>query len=426
VVAPYPLGNSPLLSSAAMVYNRYGFALLGLILLECLQPGVERESAKVPHPSTHVLRSGWVPGDFGGGLSTGAVLSLALFLKVSYFLVATVMIAVLAPLLMRAAVRRLAGMAAGFCAVSFVMLAYLRFDLLAMVRDLHMTGAARNTALTGEAIVNKIVSHPSVLLEVVLFAWVSALLLSGSVSRWRGWRLLIAGVVVFGADFAIMTTNQQWDGFPLCACFGIVVVNDIMRAQQAQLAIEGPSYRPLYAGALCLGALLFVPQFVGDLFGLGYGVWAKETARGDVDVVRLTPPNLAPLVLYDGHIPRANGHVLANYVNDGVALLERESRPDETILSIDMTNPFPYALERRPARGGIASPTYHFNIDDEHRPSDDEFFGDADIVMVPKHPALDDYHWIDFLRAYRPGLEQRYRLAAESAWWWMYRRKPND
>jgi hypothetical protein len=46
--------------------------------------------------------------------------------------------------------------------------------------------------------------------------------------------------------------------------------------------------------------------------------------------------------------------------------------------------------------------------------------------MVPKHPALDDYHWIDFLRAYRPGLEQRYRLAAESAWWWMYRRKPND
>jgi len=420
VVAPYPLGNSPLLSSAAMVYNRYGFALLGLILLECLEPGRDRELPGVTHPSPRRL---WFAEEFCSGLSTGAVLSLALFLKISYFLVGAVMIAVLALLVMRLAVRRLAGMAAGFCLVSLAMLAYLRFDLIAMLRDLHMTGAARNTALTGEAIVNKITGHPSMLLEVVLFAWVSSLLLSGRVPRWRGWRLMIAGVVVFGADLAIMTTNQQWDGFPLCACFGIVVVNDILREQQTRLATDGPSYRPLYAGALCLGALLFVPQFAGDLFGLGYGVWAKETARGDVDVVRLTPPNLAPLVLYDGHIPRANGRVLATYVNDGVALLERESRPDETVLSIDMTNPFPYALERRPPRGGIASPTYHFNIDDEHRPSDDEFFGDADIVMVPKHPAMDDYHWTDFLRAYQPGLAQRYRLAAESSWWWMYRRK---
>src|SRR5579871_4880886 len=299
VVAPYPLGNSPLLSSAAMVYNRYGYALLGLILLECLEPGRDRELPGVPNPSSRRLGRGRVAEDFCGGLSTGAVLSLALFLKVSYFLVGAVMIAVLAPLLIRLTTRRLAGIAAGFCAVSLAMLAYLRFDLLAMLRDLHMTGAARNTALTSEAIVNKIVSHPSMLLEVVLFAWVSALLLSGRVPRWRGWRLLVTGIVIFCADFAIMTTNQQWDGFPLCACFGIVVISDILREQQTQLASDGPSYRPLYAGALCLGALLFVPQFAGDLFGLGYGVWAKQAARNDVDIVRLTPPNLAPLVLYD-------------------------------------------------------------------------------------------------------------------------------
>jgi len=43
VVAPYPLGNSPLMSSHAMVYNRYGYALLGLILLECLAPARDPE-----------------------------------------------------------------------------------------------------------------------------------------------------------------------------------------------------------------------------------------------------------------------------------------------------------------------------------------------------------------------------------------------
>jgi len=239
---------------------------------------------------------------------------------------------------------------------------------------------------------------------------------------------------MFAGDMALLITNQQWDGFVLCACFGILIGNDLMREQQseapprlanrARVGDAGfPSQGPLYAGALCLAALLFVPQFTSDLFGLAYGLWAKHAARSDVDLVRLTPPNLAPLALYDGHIPRSNGHVLATYVNDGVDLLERESRPDERILSIDMTNPFPYALERRPPHGGVASPTYHFNIDDEHRPNDDEFFGDADIVMVPKHPALDDFFYRDFLRAYEPGLHQRYSFAAESGWWWMYRRK---
>jgi len=404
VVAPYPLGNSPLLSSHAMVYNRYGYALLGVLLLECLEPTGERK--------------GWL-----GGISTGAALSLTLFLKVSYFLVGAGVTAVLSLLLMRLDRRRILGILAGFLLVSLALLAYLRFDLVAMLRDLRMAGAARNAAFTSEGIVNKLTAHPSILLEVVLFAWVSALLFGNRIPRWRGWRLPVLGAFLFAADMALLVTNQQWDGFPLCAFFAIVIVNDIMQDEQRRLATEAASYRPLYAGALCLGALLFVPQFASDLFGLAYGLWSKETASSATDVVRLTPPNLAPLVLYDFHTARSNGRALATYVNDGVALLQRESPPQETILSIDMTNPFPYALERRPPHGGVASPTYHFNIDDEHRPSDDEFFGDADIVMVPKHPALDDFFYKDFLLAYEPGLHQRYSLAAESAWWWMYRRK---
>jgi len=274
-----------------------------------------------------------------------------------------------------------------------------------------------------DSVIAKITSHPSVLLEVLLFAWVSALVFGDRVPRWRAWSLPLIGAFLFACDFAIIMGNQQWDGFPLCAAFGIVIVNDIMREQQSRLAAEGPSYRPLYAGALCLGALLFVPQFTSDLVGLGYGVWAKETARDATEVVRFTSPDLASLVLYDGHIPRSNGRVLVTYVNDGVDLLERESRPNETILSMDMANPFPFALERQPPQDGLVAPVYHLNIDDEHRPSDDEFFGNADIVMVPKHPALDDYYYRDFLRAYEPAIHQRYSLAAETTWWWMYRRK---
>ena len=111
-------------------------------------------------------------------------------------------------------------------------------------------------------------------------------------------------------------------------------------------------------------------------------------------------------------------------MNDGVQLLQRESRPEETIITIDMTNPFSYALERPPADAGIESPTYNFNIDDQHRPSDDRFFGNANIVMLPKRPAIDTKYFVGFYDAYKTPLHQRYELAAQSELWWMFRRKP--
>jgi hypothetical protein len=409
VAAPYSLGTSPFLSTYAMAYNRYGYALLGLILLE---------SFEVPRGATNNQRHEWV-----GGISTGAALSLTLFLKASYFLMAVFLIGVISLFLWRFARQRILGIILGFFSVSMCMLAYLRFDLTAMLGDLRMAAGARAEALKPKILVLNTLDHASVLLGVVLFGFAAALLFGGRIPRWRGLKLPIVGAFLFAADSGLMVTNAQSDGFPVCAIFAILVVSEITEDQQALPAAEACSCRPLYAAVLCLGALLFVPQFTGDLLGLAYGAWRKERPSTPSAVLRFTSPNLKPLLLYDGAPPRSNGTVFTTYVNDGVALLERETRPNETILTMDMTNPFPYALERRPPRGGILSPTYHYNISDGHRPSDDRYFGDADIVMVPKRPALDDIYYTDFYKAYEPGLRQRYNLAAETSWWWMYRRK---
>jgi hypothetical protein len=53
VAAPYPLGLSPFTSSHAMLYNRYGYGLLGLILLETF--------AVVRRP-TRSYRDEWIGG----------------------------------------------------------------------------------------------------------------------------------------------------------------------------------------------------------------------------------------------------------------------------------------------------------------------------------------------------------------------------
>ena len=407
--SPYALGFSPLLSSHAMVYNRYGYALLGLVMLECFEEARD---------SSDNCYKDWI-----GGVSTGAVLSLTLFLKANFFLAGLGLVAILSLLFRRLDYRRLGGALLGFSFTSLGLLAYLRFDFVGMIRDLRMAGAARSGVLTWDIFVSKMLSRPLVLLEMVLLIFFAGTFFNNRVERWRTANLITIGFVVLAADMGLMLTNAQWGGFPICAVFGILLSNEVARHWRTLSEPEGRRNPAPLVEVLCLAALLYVPLFASDLTGLAYGLWDKEHTPIQGFVIPFTTPILKPLSLYDGTPPRSNGRIYTTYVNDGVALLERESRREETVLSIDMTNPFPYALERPPAHGGIASPTYHFNIDDHHRPSDDAFFGNADIVMVPKHPALDDFFYKGLLRAYEPGLHRRYQLVAQSDWWWMYRKK---
>lgn len=70
VVAPFPLGSSPTDFGFAMTYNRYGYAILGIIILEC--------GAAFLNQNDIFTRN--------GALSTGVALGLLAFLKITYFL----------------------------------------------------------------------------------------------------------------------------------------------------------------------------------------------------------------------------------------------------------------------------------------------------------------------------------------------------
>jgi hypothetical protein len=408
VAAPYPLGLSPFFSSHAMLYNRYGYALLGLILLECF--------TVAHHPTgSHV-------DELIGGVSTGVALGLMLFLKVSYFLVAVGLIGVVSLFLGRFVRQRILGIVLGVSFVSVAMLAYLRFAVAAMLGDLRMAAATRSGALGSPFWIG--MNHGSVLLGVLCFCLVASLILARRLPQWGGWKLPILGAFFFVTDVGLIMSNAQVGDFPVCAVFAILLVNEITQYQQTLRATEAHSNRPAYAAALCLGGLLFIPQFTSDLTGLAYGAWSKQRPAIPTAVVRFTSPNLKPLLLYENPgNPPGEGRMFTTYVNDGVALLERETRPNETIHTMDATNPFPYAMERRPPRGGHAGAWYPYTITVEHRPSDDWYFGDADIVMVPKQPSQGGSRSADIYKAYEPGLKQRYNFVAESSLWRMYRRK---
>ena len=187
---------------------------------------------------------------------------------------------------------------------------------------------------------------------------------------------------------------------------------------------DADSARPSCRVALFAGGLLFLVQFALEFSGLAYGALLKAHPSHHHVAVRFTEPRLAPLILYDGlSEPRSNGRLYTTYVNDGAYFLRKNTAPNETVLTMDMMNPFPYALGRRPAIGGIAAAAYRYTLSDTHRPSDDRFFGSADVVIVPKQPASPAPYYDGFYRIYQPALLERFRLAAESDQWYLYRRK---
>jgi hypothetical protein len=407
VVAPYALGTLPWRSSHAMVYNRYGYALVGLVMLEAFQPaGASKRKTEE-----------WV-----GGISSGAAAALALFLKVSFGLVALAFIGA-SLLLFRPARQRLLGLAMGFSLVTLALLAYLRFDLLAVLRDLQMASGARAESLSVGSFVERACRSSAQLLGVLLLGFAAAWLLESTESRWLELRLPLLAALVCVADVGLMWTNAQYAGLPLAPVFALIVMSRVTAQRRTLLETEARFARPYYAVLLSLGGVLFLPQFASDLLGLASGTWQKARPYRVASVLRFTEPRLAPLLLYDGGIPRSNGRIYTTYINEGEALLRKVTSEQETVLTMDMANPFPYVLGRRPPLGGVAAAGYNYTLSDAHRPSDDRYFGNADIVMVPKRPAMDDVFWAGFYRIYEPGLLRRYALAAESDWWRLFRKK---
>src|SRR5262249_9777613 len=126
VAAPFVLGEAPVWTSHGMVYNRYGYALLAIILLECFQPPAR--------PTIGIQR--WVFGP----LFSGCAAAILLFLKVTYFIIALPLFGISLALWGRRKQRSLA-YTLGFAATALLFLAYLRFDVPAMVSDLLAAGA---------------------------------------------------------------------------------------------------------------------------------------------------------------------------------------------------------------------------------------------------------------------------------------------
>jgi hypothetical protein len=415
-VSPHTSGSRPDLLTSAGMYNRLGYAILIITLIEAVRP------ARLLARRTELL----------GGISSGVACCLLFFLKSTYFLASVALIFGACVFRNRCNRDRVLGLAIGSTVATVAMLAYLRFDVAAVWQNLRALAGARTELqadpridLGVRVMLTSAYDHATLGLGLLLLALVVSSLprqprLTFYFDTW--WPMAAAAAIYVGDVFLLSTNGVQFS-MPLVAAFALVLVSQIYSWSSRASAEEQHRHGLLCGIGFLLGFLLFLPEAAGDLFSLVYS--SEQSLAGPLTAARFEPAHLRRMLTEEAHPDwdePDSGKLFVDRVNDGIELLHHASAPTETVATLDKINPFSYALLRKPPRG--SGPWLALNVlNEKHMPSAEWLFGQADLVMVPKdrnriRTPLDERIRQIFL----PFIDTTFHVAAESPYWFLYRR----
>jgi hypothetical protein len=384
-VDPAQLGISPFMISPATTYNRFGYALLGVLLLECLSTEVSSELI--------------------AGISSGALISLLAFTKMTSFFAGVVLLVALTQQRIQT-YRRWFGLAAGAALVGLPFLYYLRFDVPAVIRDLAITAISKKVRYKEIYLFNSIALDAGIAL-LLTFGAFSFLLESGKPRAAK--RVLLAGVIVIAASVLLIFGNYQPSDLPLLGLLLLMISNRLLSNRLgASTAGSGTSSMVIGGSAIFAGVTV-----ISAVFSLACAQWVKThsvRAAGRFEVPALRQ-----------FVPLRDDQHYTDYENDGFTLLQQHRKAGERVMALDFVNPFSYGLLIPPAPGGSTNLQYNATFNEKHKVSPERLFGAADLVMVPK-TFSDDSLQLTVPANYGAFLESHFRLVGESSQWKLYRR----
>jgi len=390
--APIALGDSSLRLSPATTYNLYGYALVSLVMLEALLPPIPKSSRV----------------ELLGGVSTGTVIVLLSFTKVTFAAAAGAMF--VSFLMCRSQSKpRWRGLAIGFLTTSILFGLYFRFQLMPLLRDMAILARAKHVSLEAYLLEN-IIESACLLLVFTVSVTVC---LKSEESPWLAKSSLIAGITtVFIGLFLILTSHERV-GFPLEAFLPIFLL-ELLHQSSGKTANKNYALRTTISlWALVLSFTILVPATLSLTSGAAQKIRMRHRLLG------MQTSRLASFVPVDEDV------WYKILVDDGLLLLKQHRKLGDTVMSLDFSNPFSYGLAMSPARGGAIAMQYGTTFDDAHRPTPEWLFGSATLVMIPKQFSDETLEGsVD--RIYGLYLNQHFFLVSESLKWKLYRKRASD
>jgi hypothetical protein len=407
-LAPFPIGEAFYMTSYAMQYNRLGYVLLGILLIELYLPCLGTERKPVFEP---------------GAVSSGVILGLLLFLKVNFFMSALPFVAA-AYVLEKKTRRHFCSLAGGFTLVALPILIYLHWDVVAMLSDLRMAAAARRHRFTisSEPLRTLIRNAVSILIVPCfgVLAYLNGL-------RYRPNAKLSLGifvVMILGADTALTMSNTQRYGYPLSLLAILILAQQTFNRYRRQPRNIRFAQSPM-ALAVMLGTLAICLPTIGEAVnGFAEVHRAKTRHYTKVRYVPITAGPVADLRFLphfdpaETDQPEDNGSIYTTQINEGLELIRSHSTQQDSVICLCFSNPFSYSLQRPPAEGGATFFDYGTNFTDNISPPASRILGDAKLVIYPKESALGYYKTPEtLLEICKHQLAAAYHVVGESEHW---------
>jgi hypothetical protein len=425
ISAPFSLGHDSRDFSYAMIYNRYGYAIFGIIMIECASV-MMKPAADTPQTQL------WFQHIASGGFSTGFALGLLTFLKISYGLVAAPFVA--GSLVCAVAAgrgQRVMSICTGFLALAFPVLCYLRFDIADMMQDLMIAAAARRGSLEFRAI-----NLLGLIQAIAIFIFAGFRLGPASDSPVSRFARPLFALMALAAGYLLLISNQQHTGFPLNGYAAVALAADFN--QSATKGSRKWSSIGMASLMILLLAVCLVPPFTED--GRSLASAAREHQWPNTsNVTSLASTERGAFLFFrPASVPsETTGSEYVEAVNDGLALIQRHSGARRGVLTFDEFNPFNYLLNLPPPRGGFAAAAYNYLFSEAAHPKAERFLGDTRYVMVRKYRKdtpdflendATEMEDVDALvRIYGPVLRSKFSVVEETDHWVLWeQRQPSD
>ena len=403
---PTPLGFDPRYLSCAMIYNRQGYALLGIILLECA--------------FAHDRNRFW------GGFSSGLALVVLVFLKLNFFGIAALMLLATVPL-DRSEFRRVWGCLAGIGAVLVAFLLYPRFSFGAFFADMSFVAHARGASLNLSGLLRgvRICAQSGSFWIVIVMALAIFLLKPPGENRSRRVVVLsILTLIVLASGPLFLQTNSLENRCQLASLW-IIILLDPISALHPRLQSKKIATLAITAAALGTLVSAILPELSSTASLLAYNTDQRKASG-----VLVPAPGMEHMRFYDStsfydkvNAGDGDGSYYAATLGDGISLLTNNSRQQETVLSLGFHNPFSYLLRRSPAAGGSSYLFMGNSISEDHMPPADWVFDDADLMVLPENEGTHRASDLFIQSYYRSDLLRNFEFVAESTYWKLYRRK---
>lgn len=402
---PSPLGYDPRFMTCAMIYNRQGYALLGIVLLEC---AFAREKIR-----------------FWGGVSSGAALILLAFLKLNYFGVGCLMLLATVPLT-RAELPRLWGFLAGAVGTILAFFIYLRFSFAAFFSDMAYAIHAKGATVSDAGVIGAVAKcAQSGTVWMVAAATVAIIFFAGRKARWARANATLAmlSLVVLASGPLFLETNSLENRCQMASLWVIILLD---RVTAEHLRRTDLKVLTLAMIAVCLGSVAtdVLPDVLSAFTLMRYASTTVKASGASIAAQGMSNVRFYDSSSFYDKVKGGDGDgfFYANCLNDGLTLLSTQSRSEESILSLGFHNPFSYLLRRRPAKGGSTYLGIGNSISKTHMPTIDRVFGDADLMVLPIYDGTHRENDQFIQNYYRPYLVQNFHFIAESPCWVLYRR----